>query len=143
MLPQNHFAVAAVVTLVAVVLFYPDLDLVDTLVWIVVAGVVAAIIDLDVIILVRLKAKEDPELEQWANPMEATKDFPEFLATLYRKGLFRIIQWTHLGIAIVATMIGYLWLPDYFIPIFIGAWSHIVSDVPYVSRISRMAYAGA
>jgi hypothetical protein len=141
MLPQNHFAVAAVVTLVVVVLFYPDLDLVDTIIWIVVAGVVAALIDLDVIVLVRMKAKEDPELEQWASPMKVTKDFPEFLATLERKGLLRIVKWTHLGIAVVASVVGYLLSPALFIPIFLGAWSHLATDVPYIRRIGRSSSA--
>jgi hypothetical protein len=142
MLPQNHFAVAAVVTLVAIVLFYPDLDLVDAIVWMVAAGIVAALIDVDVMVLVRIKAKEDPELEPWANPMEVTKDFPEFLTTLYQKGLFRIIQWTHLGSALAASLVGYLVVPSLFIPIFLGAWSHLATDVPYLSRIGNMAGTG-
>jgi len=135
MLPQNHFAVAAAVTLVAVVLFYPDLDLQETVVWVLVAGIVAALIDMDVIILVRIKAKDDPELEPWAS------DFPEFLMTLHRKGLLRIIKWTHLTIAVVASLVGYFVLPSLFIPIFIGAWSHLATDVPYLRRIGLAASA--
>jgi len=141
MLPQNHFAVAAAVTLVAVVLFYPDLDLHDTVVWVLVAGIVAALIDMDVIILVRIKAKDDPELEPWASPLAVTKDFPEFLMTLHRKGLLRIIKWTHLTIAVVASLVGYFVLPSLFIPIFIGAWSHLATDVPYLRRIGLAASA--
>lgn len=139
MLPQNHFAVAAVVTLVAVVLFYPDLDPTDTLVWIVVAGIVAALIDMDVIILVRMKAKDDPELEPWANPVAVTKDFPEFLMTLHRKGLLGTIKWTHLTQAVVASLVGYFVLPSLFIPIFLGAWTHMATDVPYLRRIGLAA----
>jgi len=141
MLPQNHFAVAAVVTLLAVVLFYPDLDLTDTVIWILVAGIMAAVIDLDVIILVRMKAKDDPELEPWANPIAVTKDFPEFLMMLHRKGLLRIIKWTHLTIAVVASLVGYFLLPSLFIPILIGAWSHLATDVPYLRRIGKAANA--
>ena len=139
MLPQNHFAVAAVIVLAAVVLFYPDLDLMDTLVWVLAAGIVAAIIDMDVIILVRMKAKEDPELEPWASPVAVTKDFPEFLMTLHRKGLLGTIKWTHLAQAVVASLLGYLVLPSVFIPLFIGAWSHMATDVPYLRRIGQAA----
>lgn len=141
MLPQNHFAVAAMVTLVAVVLYYPDQDLKDTVVWVLVAGIVAALIDLDVIILVRRKARDDPELEPWANPMEATKDLTAFLVILHKKGLLRIIKWTHLAIAVVATLVGYFLLPSLFIPMFTGAWSHLATDVPYLWRIGKAAMA--
>ncbi len=139
MLPQNHFAVAALVTLVAIVLFYPDLNLGDTLVWMMVAGVVAALIDLDVIILVRLKAKDDPELEPWVSPREVTKDLTSFLVLLHKKGLLRTVKWTHVAIAVVATVVGYLILPSLFIPIFLGAWSHLATDVPYLWRIRQAA----
>ncbi len=139
MLPQNHFAVAALVTLVAIVLFYPDLNLGDTLVWMMVAGIVAALIDLDVIILVRMKAKDDPELEPWVSPREATKDLTSFLVLLHKKGLLRTVKWTHMGIAVAATLVGYLILPSLFIPIFLGAWSHLATDVPYLWRIRQAA----
>jgi hypothetical protein len=141
MLPQNHFAVAAMVILVAVVLFYPDQDLKDTVVWVLAAGIVAALIDLDVIILVRIKAKDDPELEPWANPMEATKDLTAFLVLLHKKGLLRIVKWTHLTSALVASLVGYFLLPSLFIPIFLGAWSHLATDVPYLWRIRQAAMA--
>jgi len=141
MLPQNHFAVAAVVTLVTIVLFYPDLDLQDMVVWVLAAGIVAALIDLDVIILVRIKAKDDPELEPWANPMEATKDLTAFLVILHKKGLLKIVKWTHLASAVAASLVGYFLLPSLFIPMSIGAWSHLATDVPYLWRIGQAAMA--
>jgi hypothetical protein len=143
MMPQNHFAVAAVVTLVAVVLFYPDLDLQDTLVWILVAGIVAALIDMDVIIIVRVKAKDDPDLEPWADPREATKDLTGFLVLLQKKGILRTVKFTHMGIAVGATIMGYFMVPDLFLPIVLGVWSHIATDVPYLWRISQAARAEA
>lgn len=139
MLPQNHFVLAAVVTLVAVVLFYPDLDLSGTVVWVLAAGIVAALIDLDVMILVRIKAKDDPELEPWADPREVTKDLTAFLVLLHRKGLLRVVKWTHLASAVVASLVGFFLLPSLFIPIFIGAWSHLATDVPYLWRIGKAA----
>lgn len=141
MLPWNHFIVAAVVASVVVVLFYPDLDIIDTLIWILAAGIVAALIDMDVILLVRRKAKDDPDLEPWTSPLEVTKDFPEFLQMLHRKGLLSIIKWTHLGSAVVASLVGYLLLPSLFIPMVIGAWSHLATDVPYMFEIGRAASA--
>ena len=132
MLPQNHFVVAAGVTLVAVILFYPDLDRWDALIWMVAAGIVAALIDLDVILLVRRRARDDPELEHWKSPLAVTRDFPEFLMMLKRKGLLRTVAWTHLASAVAATLVGYLLLPSLFIPIAIGAWSHLATDVQYL-----------
>jgi hypothetical protein len=142
MLPQNHFAIAAVTTLIVVVLFYPDLDLRGTLIWVLAAGVVAALIDLDVIVLVRVKAKADPELEPWASPVEATRDLMSFLVLLQRKGLLGVIKWTHLGSVVVSTLVGFLLLPSLFIPIFVGAWSHLATDVPYLRRIKQAAATG-
>jgi hypothetical protein len=141
MLPQNHFLVAVVVTLVAVVLFYPDLDWVDALVWILVAGIVAAIIDLDVMIYVRMKAKDDPELRPWVNPAAVSKDLKTFLVLLSRKGLLSTIKYTHVASAVFASLIGYFALPSLFIPIVIGAWSHLMTDIPYLNEIRKAAAA--
>jgi hypothetical protein len=138
MLPQNHFAVAAVVTLVTIVLFYPDLDLVTTIVWMLVSGVVAAVIDLDVIMIVRRRAKDDRELEPWANPMEVVKDFTGFLVLLERKGILSTVKMTHLLSGIIFTVAGFVVLPSLFIPITLGAWSHLATDVPLLRKI-RMA----
>ena len=135
MLPQNHFVVAAVVTLVTIVLFYPDIDLVMAVVWMLVSGGVAAVIDLDVIILVRRKAKDDPELEPWVSPLEVAKDMKEFLVLLQRKGILSTIKITHLASAIAATVLGYMLVPSLFIPFTLGAWSHMATDVPLLRSI--------
>ena len=149
MLPQNHFMVAAVVTAAVIYGFYPEMieDLLHDpstgvwpwLGWVVLAGTVAALIDLDVIILTRRAARTDPELVPWSDPTVATKDLEVFLVVLYRKGLFRTIMWTHLAFAVVATLLAYLLAPLVLVPVAIGAWSHIATDVPYIWRIKRLA----
>ncbi len=149
MLPQNHFMVAAVVTAAVIYGFYPEMIdelLIDPasgiwpwLGWVLLAGTVAALIDLDVIILTRRAAKTDPELVPWSDPMVATKDLEVFLVVLYRKGLFRTIMWTHLAFAVVATLLAYLLAPSVLVPVAIGVWSHIATDVPYIWRIRKAA----
>jgi hypothetical protein len=141
MLPQNHFLVAALVTLVAVVLLYPDLDWAGALAWILVAGVVAAVIDLDVMVYVRMRAREDPELEPWASPAAVMRDFSGFLGMLRRKRILRIIARTHIASAVVATLVGYFLLPSLFIPIAVGAWSHMATDVQYLAGRTSSANA--
>lgn len=139
MMPQNHFVVAAVVTLVAVVLFYPDLGWSEAVAWMLVAGIVAAVIDMDVILIVRRAARDDPDLEPWTDIRMVAKDFPEFLMMLSRKGLLRTVSITHVTIAVTATVLAYLLAPSLFIPVTLGAWSHMATDVPYLRSIKRAA----
>ena len=137
MLPQNHFVVAAVVTLVAVVLFYPDLDWADALVWVLAAGVVAALIDLDVILMVRWRARTDPDLRPYTDVRVVARDLRAMLRLLHRKGLLVKVAIPHLVSATVLTVASYHLAPSLFVPVFLGAWSHVVSDVPYVWSIAR------
>jgi len=149
MLPQNHFMVAAVVTAAVIYGFYPEMieDLLNDpssgiwplLGWVVLAGTVAALIDLDVIILTRRAARTDPELVPWSDPMVATKDLEAFLVVIYRKGLFRVVMWTHLAFGVVVTLLAYLLAPSVLVPVAIGAWSHLATDVPYLWRIRKAA----
>ena len=137
MMPQNHFLVAAVITVVAIVSLYPDLDLPEAALWVVVSGVVAAVIDLDVILLVRWKAKDDPELRPYTDIRVVARDLRAMLRLLHQKGLLVKIAVPHLISATIMTMAAYFIAPSYFIPVVIGAWSHIVSDVPYVWSVTR------
>ncbi len=143
MLPQNHFAVAAVVTVIVAVVAFDDMDWMAILGWVVVSGLVAAIIDMDVILIVRHKAREDPELVPWANPMNATKDFKNFLVLLHRKGILGTVKYTHLGSGVAATVLAYLLVPSLLVPVAIGAWSHLATDVPYLAMISGAAREGS
>lgn len=139
MMPQNHFAVAAVVTVLAILLFYPDLDLAEATVWVLVSGLVAAVIDMDVILMVRWKARTDPDLRPFTDMRVVAKDLRAMLRLLHQKGLLVKVAIPHLVSAIVLTVASYLLVPSLFVPVFLGAWSHLVSDVPYVWSIMREA----
>ena len=144
MLPQNHFMVAAVVTAAVVMGFYPEMidELLQDpasgiwpwLAWILLAGMVAAVIDLDVMIVVGRAAKTDPELEHWTHYSSISGDFKGFLKALNSKGLLRTVAVTHVTSAVVMTVMAYLLAPDYVVPVAIGAWSHLATDVPYIWR---------
>jgi hypothetical protein len=139
MMPQSHFVVAVLVTTLAIILFYPDMVLVDAGIWCLVSGIVAAIIDLDVILITRRAARTDPELAPFASPMEATKDLKAFLVLIYRKGLFDTVKWTHLGFGVVVTLLAYILAESLLVPVAIGAWSHLATDVPYLWSIKKAA----
>jgi hypothetical protein len=144
MLPQNHFAVAVVVTAVVIVGLVPGMvgDLVDdpasgiwpVLAWVVLAGSVAALIDLDVMVIVRRASREDPDLERWTRYSSISGDFKGFIEALSTRGLLRRVAVTHLASAVAATVLAYLVVPGYAVSVAIGAWSHLATDVPYIWR---------
>ncbi len=145
MLPQNHFMVAAAITAAVIYGFYPEMIdelLIDPasgiwpwLTWVVLAGMVAALIDLDVVFIVRRAARTDPELEQWTHYSSISGDFKGFLKTLSRKGLLRTVAVTHVTSAVLATVLAYTLAPELAVPVAIGAWSHLATDVPYLWSI--------
>ena len=100
MMPQNHFVVAVVITVAAVLLFYPDLDLAEAALWAVVSGIAAAVIDLDVIVLVRWKAKSDPELRPYTDIRVVARDLRAMLRLLHERGLLLKIAVPHTASAI-------------------------------------------
>jgi len=104
MMPQSHFVVAAIVTLVAVLLFHPDLDLAQAATWVVVAT-----------------------------------DLRALLGLLHRKGLLVKVAIPHLTSGVVLTVASYYLTSSLFVQVFLGAWSHLVSDVPYVWSVMRGA----
>ena len=139
MLPQNHFVVAAVLTLVAALVLFPGMAWTLVTLWVVVSGAVAAVIDLDVIVITKRAARKDPELEPWSDPLVATKDLKAFLVLLSRKGILSTVKWTHLASGVVATTVSYLLVPDLLVPVAIGAWSHLATDIPYLWTIRKAA----
>ena len=139
MMPHSHFVVAALVTVVAIILFYPDVDQTEAALWVVVAGIVAAVIDVDVILMVRSRARTDPDLRPYTDMRVVAKDLRAMLRLLHRKGLLVKVAIPHVTSATVLTVAAYLLAPPLFVPVFLGAWSHVVSDVPYVWSIMREA----
>ncbi len=142
MMPQSHFAVAAVVTVLAAVLLYPDLDLEGVVRWIVVAGLAAAVIDLDVMLLVRWRARTDPDLRPYTDPRVVARELRPMLVVLHRKGLLVRVAAPHMASALALTVASYYLAPSLLVPVSLGVWSHLVSDVPYVWSVMRDAGGG-
>jgi hypothetical protein len=135
MMPRYHFIIAAVITAVYAYVTRSCECYYQFGGWALLSGGVAALMDMDVILITRQAAKKDPDLEPFVNPKEATRDLTEFLVLLYHKGLLVRVGATHLTTAVVVTVIAYFLAPEWFIPVAIGAWSHLASDVPYLWRI--------
>jgi hypothetical protein len=139
MMPQNHFLVAAIITVLFIMMYHPELDRAEATTWVLVAGLVAALIDVDVILMVRLKARTDPELRPYTDMRVVAKDLQAMLSLLHWKGLLVKVAVPHVISASLLTVASYFLAPSIFIPVFLGAWSHLVSDVPYVRAIMRRA----
>lgn len=135
MLPQNHFVVAAVITLVVALVAFPGMQWVTIALWVLVSGLVAALIDLDVIVLVRVASKEDERLRPYNDISRVSKDFKGFMDTLTETGVLKRALVTHFTSSIIVTVLAYVLVPSYFYPVLIGTVSHLATDVPYIGRV--------
>ena len=132
MLPQHHLVIGAVVASV----LWPFLGTGGAVVlaaWALVGGAVGAVIDIDIMALVALRARGEPALRHWSNPRNVARDFRGFLRMLRSTGLLRRAAVTHLlmGAALVAMF--WAFAPSLLVPAAVGAVTHIASDLQYLS----------
>ncbi len=128
MLPHNHFLIAAFAIFLLSALLFP-LTPSKLAKWILVGGIVSALIDLDVVALVYWKSKTDTKLKPFRKPTELYKNYSVFLKTIAESGILKTGIKTHLIISALVILISYT-IPEYFIPVFIAVVTHILSDLP-------------
>jgi len=58
MLPHNHFLIAGLTIYPATIILFPEKPPVEIWQWVLIGGVVSAVIDLDIIAIVYLKSKK-------------------------------------------------------------------------------------
>jgi len=135
MLPQNHFAIAALVITPITLIYFPEKGVAGAGLWALVGGLVSATIDLDVIALVRLKSKDEDRLKPFKDPRDIFRKFDLFMDTIYETGVLAIAMKTHLIFSAIITILFYLSWSSYFIPVMLGVGSHLISDIPNIRRI--------
>jgi len=132
MLPQYHMVVGTVVAAI----LWPFLGAggaVGFVAWAVVGGAVGAVIDVDIMALVAISARRDPSLGHWSDPRNVARDFDGFLRMLRSTGLLRRAAVTHLAMGAVLVAAFWLLAPSLLVPALVGAFTHLASDLQYLS----------
>lgn len=137
MLPQNHFAIAALVIAPLTLIFFPEKVVVEVGLWVLIGGLLSATIDLDIITLVRLKSKSENRLKPFTDPREIFRKFDLFMDTIYETGVLAIAMKTHVIFSTFIMILFYLSWRSYFMPVALGVGSHLASDIPNFKRILR------
>lgn len=137
MLPQNHLVIAIIVIIPAALILFPGLSLFQLLLWVVLGGAVAALIDMDIIIIVFQRAKKDERLRPYTNIRSVSKDFKGFVDTITETGVLRIGLMTHVLVSVTVIVLFHLFLSDLLFPVVIGVVTHLVTDVPYIGKLRK------
>jgi len=132
MLPQNHLVIGAIVA-VLIWPFLGDEGVANLAAWALVGGAVGAVIDVDIMALVALRATREPALEHWSDPRNVARYFKGFLRMLRSTGLLRRAAVTHMVMG--AGLVAAFWAlaPSLLVPAAVGAVTHIASDMQYLS----------
>ena len=133
MLPQDHFLVSAVV-MVPVAMVFPAQNHIGLVGLGLISGVVAALIDLDVIVLIYLKGKEYPSMRLFYNPTKIFTQFKLFMDTFAQSGLLKVAMKTHMVIFFALPVLTYIFFPAYFLPVIVASITHFLCDIPNISR---------
>ncbi len=132
MLPHYHAFVAVAATSVVVILFVSEIELATFLLWLIISALVAALIDVDVMVHVRRASRTDPELGRFNDISEVSRDFKGFMDTITRKGILRKVVITHFAVSITLAVLVALLLPSLAPPVLIGVVTHLATDTPYL-----------
>ena len=135
MLPHYHAIIAATTVIFVSLLLFPDMTIPDTIMWTIVGSIIAAIIDLDAIILVNIKSKKEPALQRFQSIKTIAADFNEFINTIAETGILKIILSTHVIFSVIIALLFYVFLPSFLIPVALGIITHLLSDIKYIWRI--------
>ena len=133
MLPHNHFLIAALSIFLLSILLFPQSPS-ELARWILVGGIISALIDMDVVALVYWKSRSDNRLRPFRNPAELYKNYGLFMDRITESGILSLGIKTHLIISILIILIFYA-IPEFFVPVFIAVVTHILSDVPSIQRL--------
>jgi hypothetical protein len=132
MLPQYHLVIGAVVAAI----LWPFLGTggaVGLAAWALVGAAVGAVIDVDIMVLVALRARGEPALKHWSDPRNVARDFKGFLGMLRSTGLLRRAAGTHLLMGAALVTMFWALAPSLLVPALVGAVTHIASDLQYLS----------
>jgi hypothetical protein len=134
MLPHDHALLAAAVITPAVLIAAPG-TLSLAAAQVATGAAVAAVIDLDVLLLVYLKGNRQPRLQPFRNPLRIVSDFDRFMDIVQQTGLRKLVHKTHLLMSAIILVSAYFYLPSFFLATSLGVASHLVSDFFHWRRL--------
>ena len=135
MLPHYHAIIAAITVLVVSLIFFPDLTIIESLLWIVVGSIIAAVIDIDAIILANIKSKREPALQRFQSYKAIANDFNAFINTMGETGTLKTVLITHVIFSLIIFLLFYLFLKPYIVPVIFGILTHLLTDIKYIKKI--------
>jgi uncharacterized membrane protein YagU involved in acid resistance len=137
MLPHKHFMISALTIVPAAIIVRPDQSFMGFAGWVVGGGLLSALIDLDVYILVLLRAVREERLKPYRNLLAIFRYFRQFKDTLTETGVLKEGLISHIVFSSVIVILFYLFGKSYIIPVALAVASHIVCDLPNLARLSR------
>lgn len=139
MLPHNHLIIAGIAIAPISALYFPDKSTAEIAEWVLVGGLASSVIDLDILALTLLKAKNEPRLRQFRNPLMIYRKFKLFMDMITETGVLKTGLKTHLIVSALLMLLVYYFSSAYFVPVALGVLSHMLSDLQNVRRISANA----
>ena len=125
MLPHQHFLIAAAAA-APFSLHHPE--------WILVSGLVSAAVDTDVVVLVYLNAGKHESLRQFVNPINIFRWFGLFMQAISDTGILKTAMKTHIAVSAAVIAVSFIFFKGLLLPVSIGVVSHILSDIPNISK---------
>ena len=96
MLPHHHFAISAAATIPVALLTQQPTTAAGLVTWAAAGGIVSALMDLDVVVLLNLRARSEPALRPFRDPRRIFTGFDELMDLLSSTGVLRVALVTHL-----------------------------------------------
>jgi len=135
MLPHYHALIAAITVLVVSLIFFQDLSIIEIFIWIVIGSIIAAIIDIDAIIIANIKSKREPTLQRFRSFKAIANDFNAFISTMGETGTLKTILVTHVIFSLIIVLLFYLFQEHYIFPVTFGVLTHLLTDIKYIQKI--------
>ncbi len=135
MLPHYHAFIAAITILIVSLIFFQDLSMIEIFIWIVIGSIIAAVIDIDAIILANIKSKREPALQNFQSYKAIANDFNKFINTMGETGTLKTILVTHVIFSLIIFLLFYLILESYMVPVIFGILTHLLTDIKYIKKI--------
>ena len=134
MLPQNHFVISSV-AMIPVAAVVCSQNVPQAVEWIVLAGVISAAIDLDVLAMIYAKGNEYPAFRQFYNPLNLFTKFKLFMKTLVGTGQLKTVMKSHFTTFIALPLLTWLLSPEYLLPVAVAVVTHLLSDIPNIRLV--------
>jgi hypothetical protein len=133
MLPTNHFAIAVVFAAPAALLTGHDVQ--TSVAWAGSAGLVSALIDLDVYAMVVIGSGQEERLQPFRSFINIYRQFDLFMETISQTGILQKAMATHLIISALVCFLAWFFTRAFFYPVLIAVLTHILSDIPNILKV--------